>query len=148
VAFDWGRNEDEVLLAMTFDASPGPHRRMTNSIASLNPATSEMRNLLGWDRTRADAPANLGGVTAIAMSPDRRHLALLGTDPEDERSTLHVYDLLAHTGQVVRRFEADEGTPNTVAWSPRGDRLAVELQRARSDIFIWQPQDGRPLATR
>jgi eukaryotic-like serine/threonine-protein kinase len=148
VAFDWGRNDDEVLLAMTFDASPGPHRRMTNSIASLNPATSEMRNLLGWDRTRADAPANLGGVTAIAMSPDRRHLALLGTDPEDERSTLHVYDLLAHTGQVVRRFEADEGNPNTVAWSPRGDRLAVELQRARSDIFIWQPQDGRPLAMR
>jgi hypothetical protein len=128
--FDWGRTDDEVLLALDLDPSTG----FTNTISSLDLKSSELKHLLRWDRRATASPANLGSVTAIAMAPSRRALAILG-DIGGGPSALFIFDLTSGKCRLVHRFR-DEERPSNPTWAPTGDRVAVELLRSNSDLFI------------
>jgi WD40 repeat protein len=78
------------------------------------------------------------GVTAIAFSPDSRHLFTAGYD-----ATVRMWDLA--TGREVARFAGAQGTVWTVDVSPDGTRLAAGGEDRT--IRIWRIGASEPPRT-
>lgn len=134
-AFDWGPEVEEVLLALRFEDNAD----YSASITALNIRTSEMRHLLKWGGTGTVAGGGFGRVSAIALAPDGRRLALIGADATGRRRAIHLVELKTGAARLLHTFE-DKVAPQGLTWSHDGKRLAVELGEASNDLYLWEPQ--------
>ena len=74
---------------------------------------------------------SFGGNLSAALSPDAR-LVAVGNSGEAETSTLHVVD----RGDASEKFKVEPaGRIQSVAWSPRGDTLAVGFVSGELALF-------------
>lgn len=95
-----------------------------------------VRRTTDWGLVRRLTHPN--GVTAIAFSPDSRHLFTAGYD-----GTVRMWDLAA--GREVARFAGAQGTVWTVDVSPDGTRLAAGGEDRT--IRIWRIGASEPPRT-
>jgi WD40 repeat protein/serine/threonine protein kinase len=90
-----------------------------------------------WDRLcRAGLPAlrgHLWQITAVAFSPDGRHLASAGVD-----ETVKIWDL--DEGRVMHSLEEHADTVHGLAFSPDGSLLASAS--ADMTVKVWDPAAG------
>jgi len=146
IAFDWGFDDGTAILLV--EGGSGDREQ---SVVALDTRDLSRRTIL----TPARLAADLGlegrvSLREISRSPDRRSLALLlGHLPAagEAATLLAVLDAASQRCHLVGRVASPETAAN-VAWSPDGMRLAFELARSSSDLFIWEPATPAQLAAR
>lgn len=76
----------------------------------------------------------------LRFTPDGKHLAL--------NTGAGVRFLDAGSGRIVRTFDADSTGNNPLAFSPTGDRVAVQVftRGGHSQVRLWDVQTGKSLA--
>lgn len=140
--FDWGEDADEAVVGIRLDPFvAGSDRRQ--GIASVDLTTGRHVWLQQWDM----ADSSWGVLVALATAPDRERIALLTSDLAQRQCVIRIYHRPTGEQRVVHRFASGE-EPGSIAWSPDGQRLAVEIGRHSSDIHMWTPLATQPIATR
>ena len=99
-------------------------------------------NLVHWhisgrERNRSSQPAHVRSVTAIALTPDGRHIASTGSD-----RALQFRD--AVSGALRHAASDTTGVSRAVAISADGQRAITAL---RTSLKLWDRHGDKPLAT-
>ena len=101
-----------------------------------------------WDSSPSPEPAQPAGHTdeawAVAFSPDSSILASGSDDPDDPR-TIKLWNVA--TGQLIRGWNAGNGTVSALAFDPRGQVLVSGHLAKQEGVRLWDVASGRQLAT-
>jgi WD40 repeat protein len=95
-------------------------------------------NFTTWSRTTLPDPGRSGHVSAIAVSSDRRWMAVANTD-----HTVTLWDAAKPRKQIELR--GHNGAVRTLEFSPDGQRLATGS--ADHTIVVWDIPSGQNWAT-
>jgi hypothetical protein len=134
--FDWGLKPDELIVAH-LDTSLSKTSPM--AVSSINLETLERRRIFTLPEIEVDGQTGVkGSIARLALSPDRRKIAILLF--ARGRSSVLVYDIEEGAALVVKE-SSSEGIPVYLTWAPDGKKIAVELARVKSDIYISQPSE-------
>jgi Tol biopolymer transport system component len=77
-------------------------------------------------------------VSWLCTSPNRRQVAMILPQSNPMAAHVLIYDVSSRRLRVLQTFEGRE-RPTSCAWSPDGKHLVVNLVKAGSDIFTWEP---------
>jgi Tol biopolymer transport system component len=129
--FDWGIGENELVLVV--------HTSKTreDSIASLDLESSSLTSLLPvHDLEPAALDMSSFSADAIALSRDRRWLAIQGHNSARHTGALYLWDLENRTSRKLLEADDTEPHPHQPAWTPDGRHLVVEMNEEESDLFV------------
>jgi Tol biopolymer transport system component len=145
--FDWGPDENSIIVATSADAKTGREQ----AVVSLDTRSGARTVLLSLDRLYKGLgrPKQIS-INLMALAPDHRRLALsLNVTDSAGSSKAHIviYDLRNDEERDIYVPAAGESIGHMV-WSPDGKHLALEIDRQKSDIFMWEPSAPDRLASR
>jgi serine/threonine protein kinase len=145
--FDWGPDEDSAIMVLSADVRTG----RSQTIISLNTRSQARTLLLSADQLCRDlGAAKRVRIDQLALGQDRRRLALaLRVTDSTGTSQVHIVirDIRNGDERDIYVHPADESVGH-ITWSPDGKKLAIEINRQKSDIFIWEPSAPDRMAMR
>jgi Tol biopolymer transport system component/tRNA A-37 threonylcarbamoyl transferase component Bud32 len=129
--FDWGPGDEEILLMR------GSGERGWRLVA-LDITTNEERLILSrGSATLGREEGALQRISTLALSPDRRQLAMEASAAEGEAHGLYLYELESKKFRRLREINEEVHSDN-IRWSPDGSRITIDLHRYASDIFVLE----------
>ncbi len=145
--FDWGPDENSVIVVVSADPKTGKDQ----AVISLNTRSEASTQLLTANQLCRDlGTTKQVHIQLLALASDRHRLAL----------ALNVTDSAGNSGIRVVIRDLRNGDERNVyvpavgesighmVWSPDGKHLALEINRQKSDIFMWEPSAPDRVASR
>jgi len=137
-SYDWGPDEDEVLIA---HSDPGKTPNSATTVSTIDIRTLEWTRVLALDTlsqlNNNDSP---GDVIDLALSHDRNRLAMLVQLSPGVDRNLYIYDFGTAKAKLAYEFR-EHAHPDLITWSPDGRHIAIDMHRERSDIYISGPSE-------
>jgi hypothetical protein len=112
------------ITALTVAGTAAPYVALTRN-AGPTPATAHTYVVQLTASPTTAIPRGPGSVTALALSPDSRTLAVSRTKPNGDS----VLTLQARAKGGVSKLLPDVGMTHQMSWDPAGDMLAVDPQQ-------------------
>lgn len=140
--FDWGPDEDSILLVV----GPGNSLDSACTLISMNLRSGARSNFFTTDQLCRDLGMEKKiKIASIALAPDRRQLALL-LNVRDSSGAFSVRLVIRnlHTGEERHIYSpAVKESIGHFSWSPDSKHLAMEINRQKSDLFLWEPIEDK-----
>jgi Tol biopolymer transport system component/predicted Ser/Thr protein kinase len=134
-AFDWGPGNRQVLVSL----APYWKGGLPSAVVALDAETRKTETWLEPEDIAKVVPgAERSAVSWLCTSPNRRQVAMILPQSNPMAAHVLIYDVSSRRLRVLQTFEGRE-RPTSCAWSPDGKHLVVNLVKAGSDIFTWEP---------
>ena len=130
-SFDWGE-EHQVLIAH----SDSTGAELARTISAFDIRSQKQATVCHLDSVQLNGGRGIAGhIQSLALAPNRRMLAMIVIA---DKARLILYDLPTKRMEEIMEFD-EKASPNYLVWSRDNNRLAVEMNRFTTDIFISEP---------
>lgn len=133
IGFDWGRNDNELLLSHQIADSSGTRA----AVSVLDIDTGERTLLFNAMDLETQGLSAGKSFAPFGVADDRRTLVFVTTDPKTEKNVINHYDLVTGKAREVYRIN-EEGNSQDLAVAPDGGLVALSLYKRQNDIFVLQ----------